>query len=241
MATHRYVPRDALMIPSAAGFDATADVKMPRPVRVQSRPITRGRVLQWLRVTHVWLGLWGALLGLLFGLTGFLMNHRAVMKIAVQRSEASQVQVTVPSAFTSADELTVWLRGRMAMPTARPIVRIEPASIAQFMGQEMSQPERWSVTLSTPKISVSAKHIPGSGVVDLETQDATAWGVLMRLHMASGASAGWILLADTIAGALMILALSGVLLWSKLRAPRLAGAAVFLAAPFAAAIYLAMY
>lgn len=222
-------------IPAAGFVSQTATGVRPR-----ARAITHGRVLQWLRVTHLWIGLWGAVLALLFGLTGLLMNHRAVMKIPIERSQSSKLQVTVPGEFSSVDDLTIWVRGRAGLPDARPTVRIEPASTQQFMGQEMRQPERWSVTLSTPKISVSAKHIPDSGVVDLETQDATAWGVLMRLHMASGASAGWILLADTIAGALIVLALSGVLLWTKLRTPRLAGAAVFIAAPFAAAIYLAI-
>lgn len=48
------------------------------PARRVPRAITRGRVLNWIRVTHLRLGLWGAMLGLMFGLTGFLMNHRAL-------------------------------------------------------------------------------------------------------------------------------------------------------------------
>jgi len=86
---------------------------------------------------------------------------------------------------------------------------------------------------------VSARHLPGSGIVELETQDATAWGVLMRLHTGSGASPAWILIVDTIAGALMLLTLSGVLLWTRLRVPRLAGAAVLIAAPVATVMYIA--
>ena len=43
----------------------------------------KARFLVWLRRTHAWLGLWGAVLGLLFGLSGFLLTHRAIMKIPV--------------------------------------------------------------------------------------------------------------------------------------------------------------
>jgi hypothetical protein len=104
----------------------------------------------------------------------------------------------------------------------------------------VQQPERWSVNLSTPKVTVSAKHIPGSGIIDIETQNATAWGLLLRMHTGSGATAAWILLVDTVAGALMILTLSSVLLWSKLRAPRLLGVAVLIAVPVMTAVYLSV-
>lgn len=146
------------------------------------RAITRSRVLNWLRVAHVWTGLWG---------------------------------------------------------DARAIVRRGAPMRVTFAGQRMDQAELWTVTLATSKFSVSARHVPGSGLVDLETQDATSWGVLMRLHTGSGASAAWVLVVDTVAGALMVLTLSGVLLWTRLRTPRLAGAAVLLTAPVLTAVYLA--
>ena len=41
----------------------------------------RAAFLKWLRVSHAWLGLWGAVLGLLFGVSGVLLNHRNVMKL----------------------------------------------------------------------------------------------------------------------------------------------------------------
>jgi uncharacterized protein len=205
-----------------------------------TRRITRGRVLQWLRATHIWLGLWGAALGFAFGLSGFLLNHRAVMKIPVERAEVTHAQVVIGQSFANPQELVSWLKQRAGLPYVRSNIKKEPASTVQWRGQAAQQPERWQVNLNTPTLSVNAKHIPGSGVVDVETQDATAWGVLLRLHTGSGASATWILLADTIAGALMILTLSGVLLWSRFRAPRLLGIAVLIALPVATALYLAL-
>jgi uncharacterized protein len=216
---------------------AVREVRIKRPAL---RQVTRGRVLQWLRTVHLWLGLWGAVAGFLFGLTGFLMNHRAVMKIPIERAETTHAQVVIPQSFASADELVNWLKQRAALPDARSNIKKEPATAVQWRGHVMQQVERWQVNLNTTTVSVSAKYIPGSGVVDIETQDATTWGVLMRLHTGSGASASWVLLADTIAGALMILTLSGVLLWSKLRMPRLLGMTVLIALPTATVIYLGM-
>jgi hypothetical protein len=196
-------------------------------------------VLNWLRVAHLWIGLWGAMLGLMFGVTGFLMNHRSVLKIPVDKAQITRMQVAIPSSFESTAQLTTWLRGRFALPDARASVRREAPTRVRFAGQQMDQAEFWVVTLATPKFSVSARHVPGSGLVELETQDATRWGLLMRLHTGNGASAAWILIVDTVAGAVILLTLSGVLLWTKLRLPRLAGAAVLIAAPVLTAVYLA--
>ena len=208
-------------------------------VRKVPKAITRGRVLNWIRVTHLWLGLWGAMLGLVFGFTGFLMNHRTLLSIPVEKAETTRARVSIPAEFANPDELTTWLRGRFAMPKARVVTRNERSMRVRFRGQELEQPERWSVTLATSKVSVNARHVPGSGLIELETQDATAWGLLMRLHTGSGASAVWVLIADTIAGALILLTLSGVLLWTRLRLPRLAGATILLTAPALTAVYLA--
>lgn len=41
----------------------------------------RAGFIVWLRRAHGWIGLWGATLGLLFGSTGILLNHRALLRI----------------------------------------------------------------------------------------------------------------------------------------------------------------
>ena len=41
--------------------------------------------VRWLRKIHLYVGLWGAALGLVFGATGLLMNHRALLKIPVEK------------------------------------------------------------------------------------------------------------------------------------------------------------
>jgi hypothetical protein len=205
-----------------------------------ARALTRGRVLHWLRTTHLWVGLWGAAVGLMFGLSGFLLNHRALLKIPVEKAQVSNASVTYTEQFADIDALAVWLNGYAGLEGARTNKRKEGGGQVQWRGQTVEQPERWSVNLSTPQVTVSAKHIPGSGIIEVETQDATAWGLLLRLHTGAGASAVWILLVDTIAGALLVLTLSGVLLWSKLRAPRLAGAAVLTAMPLMTVLYLTL-
>lgn len=67
----------------------------------------RAIFLTWLRKTHLYVGLWGAMLGLLFGVTGFLLNHRAILKIPVTFNEQKSVQLPVPaSPFSSPEDLS---------------------------------------------------------------------------------------------------------------------------------------
>ena len=37
--------------------------------------------VRWVRRTHGWFGLWGAVLGLLMGFSGIWLNHRTVLKL----------------------------------------------------------------------------------------------------------------------------------------------------------------
>ena len=46
----------------------------------------RAIFLTWLRKIHLYVGLWGAVLGLLFGATGLILNHRAILKIPVEKT-----------------------------------------------------------------------------------------------------------------------------------------------------------
>lgn len=54
--------------------------------------------------------------------------------------------------------------------------------------------------------------------------DATPLGTLMRRHKSDGAGAFRVLLSDTIAGSMILLSLTGLLLWAQLHKARTHGA-----------------
>ena len=62
-------------------------------IHLHPRPAAqRGNLQKWLRRIHAWFGLAIASMLLLFAVTGFLLNHRAVMKIpALDRKEVMQI------------------------------------------------------------------------------------------------------------------------------------------------------
>jgi hypothetical protein len=78
--------------------------------------------------------------------------------------------------------------------------------------------------LSNPQRAYSAEYWVGNSYASVTKFDRNLFALLNRLHMASGMGAAWILLADSIAGSLIILSLTGILLWTQLHGPRLLAA-----------------
>lgn len=184
----------------------------------------RPAVLKWLRRTHAWLGMWGAVLGLLFGTTGLLLNHRATMKIPGPAYDNTQWQLKLAQQPANIDELTLRLQLELGISKPPHQKKVEPAGPTPWPGA--MQPERWIVAFAVPKTTVNAEYWVGNNSVSVKRMDPNLLARLNRLHMATGASAAWILLTDTLAGALIALSLTGVLLWTKLHGSRLRAAGI---------------
>lgn len=184
--------------------------------------LRRARALLWLRRTHAWCGFWGAALALLFGTTGILLNHRAVMKIPALHTQQTTVQVALSGA-PPADVHTLAIKLQQALALDKPAVHAkeEPSQDVEWSGTVIRQPGLYRVWFATPQRSYVAEYWAGNAYATVRRQDPNAWAFLTRLHMGTGAGAAWVLLVDTLAGALVALALSGMLLWSRLHGPRL--------------------
>ena len=61
---------------------------------------------------------------------------------------------------------------------------------------------------------------------------------ITRLHKGVGMGVGWVLLADTLAGGLVFLSLTGLLLWTKLHGSRLTMAGLGLTSLGLAAFFM---
>lgn len=187
----------------------------------------RGKFIRTLRKIHGWLGLWGAVLGLLFGVSGILLNHRAVMKIPAVKMEASEIQLPIPEPHpANAKEFTHYLQQALDIPhdpiKPKGAPKAAKPDDARFMGKDMPQPERWEVTFAMPHAMVRAEYVAGNQFATIKREDANVWAFISRMHKGVGANTAWVLLADSIAGALILLCITGVLLWTKMRGSRLA-------------------
>jgi hypothetical protein len=195
-----------------------------------SRGWSRINTIRWLRKMHGWIGLWGATLGLLFGSSGILLNHRAVMKIDAVRSQESTVQLPLPHpAPDSAQAMVEWLRDYFNLEHPNLKWREEKAHPVAWGDKNLTQPAHWQGSLTTARMNVQADWWVGNDFITLKRSDNNFFAVLGNLHKGVGLGLAWVLLVDTLAGSIILLSITGVILWTQLNRRRLLGAAIGIA------------
>lgn len=186
------------------------------------RTVDKGAFLRRLRKLHGWLGLWGAALGLLFGITGFLLNHRQVMKIPAMQMHESQFQLAIqqpvppdPQAFGR------WAQQGLHLRHAPYKAGVESPKPVIWQGVTVPQPVRLKAEFHLPQVSYTTEYVMGNSFVSVRQQEVNTLGLLMRLHKGVGMNTGWVLLIDSLAGAMVTLSITGILLWTRMRRSRL--------------------
>jgi len=210
MGTHRF---------SRASFPSLVGGFPPLP-----RPSRKTVFLRLLRKTHAWVGLGGAVFGLLFGITGFLLNHRGVMKIEAGQIQERKVVVEFAEAPASPEALARDLAARFNVPMGRVKWLIKAGRPGRMGGTPVKVADQWTVAFMGHAHFALATYTPGNRTVELEQRDASFVQVLKRLHKGDGGQVGWILLSDAFAGSMVFLTLSGILLWTRLAGPKLLAA-----------------
>lgn len=201
----------------------------------------RATFVRWVRKTHGWFGLWGAMLGLIFGTSGIWLNHRAVLKLPPMAQERINAQLALPEPVpATVAEMARWLQNALALDRPPNSMRVESARRVAWAGQgshtgpgdaqppaALMQPERWAFSFGGPNVVVQANYWRGNHSVDVTTTSNGFIATLTNMHKGVGMSLAWILLIDTLAGSLIFLSLSGVILWVETSRKRLVGLMIF--------------
>lgn len=175
---------------------------------------------KWLRRLHAWCGLVLVALLMFFAVTGFLLNHRAVLKIpALDKREVQQVQ-TLEQPAANPESLAGRLELLLGVPAAALKLKIEPARQLEWNGTPVEQPARWLFSADTPSESIRVDYWAGSRQFEVRRSRPNLWLHLARLHMATGAGTAWILFSDGVALGLAFLGFSGFWLWGRLHGSR---------------------
>lgn len=190
----------------------------------------RATIIRWLRKTHGWIGLWGAILGLLFGISGILLNHRAVMKFPGAEMRETSWQVRLPRpAPASGQAMGDWLQQELTLDEPATRVREEPPRTVAWGDKSLKQPPHWTMSFSSARSNLQADYWVGNEFVSLRRNDANFLATLNNLHKGIGGGTAWVLLADTIGGAMILLSLTGVILWTQLNRRRVIGMLILVA------------
>jgi uncharacterized protein len=190
--------------------------------------------VRWVRRTHGWFGLWGAVLGLLMGFSGIWLNHRTVLKLQLPDQQHINAQLTLPEPRPATiDALAAWLQQALKLDRPAHTQRVErshPVAWAERGAGEarpLTQPERWTLSFGGPDKVFQVEYWVGNNSVGVRTTDNGLVAALTNLHKGVGMPVPWILLIDSLAGSLIFLSLSGVILWWKTTRRRLVGLAIF--------------
>jgi uncharacterized protein len=188
----------------------------------------RPQVLIWLKRIHAWTGFWGALLFLLIGTSGFLLNHRQTLKIETPKPvEVSSVEIAVPpGAIRDGDGLAKWAQAKLSLPVEGrepPKDKRKPKAV---LGKPVAEAERWTRVFNLHDTRLTIAYTPGSTSASVSTEALGILGTIKNLHKGTGLGIAWVLLIDTIAGALITMSLTGFLLWSNLHGRRLVAGAI---------------
>ena len=177
------------------------------------------KVVHWLRQTHGWFGLWGAILGLMAGTSGVWLNHRSVMKLDLPDQRQANAQIALPDPAPATPEaMAAWLQA--ALKAGRPannmrVERARPVPWGEQGGDQkpLMQPARWTFNFGGPNRVIQVEYWQGNKSVGVRTTENGFVATLTNLHKGVGMPVPWILLIDTLAGSVIFLSVSGVVLW----------------------------
>ena len=189
-------------------------------------------MLVWLRRSHGWLGIWGAVAGILFGVTTVLMVHSDIFP--ANEAETGTIQLPVNgTAVDSVDDLGAFVKAELGLLTnwRQPINRAGA-------GTRSNQPV-YITQFTSPQRTLDLRYVDGNEYIEITRTERGLLDTLNRMHRGNGAQLGWTLIGDAFSGALIVLAISGVLLWSRMDGSRLL-AIGFGGAGLLAALYFGM-
>jgi len=198
----------------------------------------RAKMVAWVRKAHGWIGLWGAILGLIFGIAGIWLNHRAVLKLPMSQERAN-AQLALPDpAPASAAEMAAWLQktlnqrnppNSMRIELPRPVSWTDKPKEREVAAEAptLVQPEHWIFNFGGPDEIVQADYWRGNRSLGVTTTRSGFVATLSNLHKGTGMPVAWILLVDTLAGSIIFLSISGVALWMLTHRRRRVGLAIF--------------
>lgn len=182
----------------------------------QPSPRRSATTNRWVRKIHLWIGAWGALAAIMYGITGLVMNHRFGDGAWPQgdSAEAGRSTLNVPAeARATAEQLSLWL-----LETRQ----LDATNIRKGAGKGggSDQPGKWNLSGGNAGSSWSVEYVPGSDSAELKRSSHSALAAFNRLHKGVGGGTWWILLADSFAIGMLLLGISGIWMWARGRSPR---------------------
>lgn len=193
----------------------------PTATATKPRPATRNVAYRWVRQIHLWVGAWGALAAVLFGLTGLFLANRMGDHAWPQGDsrETGTLTLEVPTdAQANPKALAAWLRSAYQLDATN--VRGGRPEGGRVEGRDVRQPAKWSVSGGSARKSWTLEYVPGNATAELKRNEQSPLAALLRLHKGVGGGLFWRVLQTSFAIGMVLLGLSGIWLWARGRTPK---------------------
>ena len=174
-----------------------------------------------MRQIHLWIGAWGAMAAILFGFSGLVLNHRFALEMPQGDKETSEpIRISVPeSARANVESMAGWLTAEHGMKPLMKRVR-PPQGPTKVGSAPADQPEQWTLSGGSATQGWAVEYASGDASLKLERTSFSTMAALSRLHKSGGGGIAWILLGDSFALAMVLLGISGIIMWARGRSAR---------------------
>ena len=202
---------------------ATAKARPPKAHPFLPRALHTQKALRVIRRTHSWIGMAGAAAGVVIGISGITLNHRAVLSGRLPTDIAS-IQVNAPAdGFASQAEFERFVQTSLSIngPTRERRGPAPRPSAVQLGDRLVEQPRHFEAYYASAREVFEANYVDGNRFVDVVHTERGFFSTLNRLHLASNTGPVWVAIIDAFSGALVVFCITGLLLWSRLTGPRL--------------------
>lgn len=166
-------------------------------------PFRRGLV-KWARTVHLYLTLFALALVLFFSVTGFMLNHEDWF--TPREPHVRAVTGTVPTDLLENGD-------RLALAE---MLRRDYGAVGLVDSFETDE-DRIRVVFKRPGTEVEAILRREDGQVEVTTQSRGLGGILLDLHRGKSTGLVWSVVIDAVCVVLVILAATGLILWSSLK------------------------
>lgn len=183
---------------------------------------------KWVRRIHAWAGFATLALLLIYGLTGLWLQHRAVLPLPGPHTDKQSEILALRAPLTDPAALTTLLQQQEPEGLEQVRTTVTPPQRLPTPSGILILPARWELKAVTLSESLAASYVAGTLEVRIERQQANFAASLNRLHRGMGTGLPWQLFGDLAALALLLLALTSLLMWNKLHGPPRRGIALLL-------------
>ena len=172
-------------------------------------------LLKWARTVHVYLTLFGLVLILFFAVTGFMLNHDDWFGVSAFRTK--EVKGTIPTSHLQpVNQLAVVEALRANFGAVGPVQTFKEYD--DTVEVEFIRPGH--------RVRAEVQRADGATVANHELYGTS--GVLTDLHKGKSSGIVWSVVIDAVCVLLLVICVTGLILWSSLKSRAKYGAVVIL-------------